>query len=1008
MYRMRVAATILLTLAIHSYLESFSQVSYCCADEISPFLSEQQVKLLKWIDQLGLPPVEQLPAFETIPEGSRNPYLTDDNTVFVVSRNGNSARMFDPKLQFLEGEADFESQSDVHPLDQIRHADKILHQAWLMDSIRHERIGNMTVIPESTSRLIFWAWVSWRHREYNLAGQLLRESERLYTTNPLNFTSNDDQNQNEDDEGQPERKMSHEEWVVDFMQTRLYEQLTAQFNGTRVSRNQLLWECIRFLENFPRYRERALIVEVIDQLQTMLTEDEWRRHDTRPFAQLTRSEQIKDLIFQLRDQTWIQNELHDGHASSGHGRKSPAGRLKEYGYDAVPFLIEALCDPRLTRWGESDRIVNRVGDCALDLLAAVTHRSLRGEDWISVSEWNLRGDLVAKYGDWYAGYLQHGEIEVLADGISAGDVDAPDQAKRLAKLDSSRAIEAIWQGLLRVDDVSVYWELIAIVTTIPGEQANQLLVREAADAPQFQCRLKAARSLTERGSDEGLKAMMKEWLGLRRMRDTDSAGDTDSYEPALASFLLTIGRVEAIEVIKARISEDLLAKSMFMKACAEAYVQDNECFADPSSSEESDEEQSEGTPFRDPAEALHGALEKLFVGLLDDDEWIGDVGYAIEFDDPSDASAVFEPRVRDLAALILKRLNPQRYSFTREEFDQNHAQVFDNLKSAGKDATDGEAHVQADSCRPPVLSIAEREQCRMLLHAPLSELEQLIERTRSGDDRFILDATQLAQKYPEMAIPALKEGIIRSKSVWCGTRLVSLIGQVDGPDATAALIELAERSSLIHERVTAALALVDRQHPDGVSLMLREWKGLRHRRATDLGPYQKAYTSFYLLAFLLSCGQTDAIIEVQQRLPELTRQQRIRLLTLFSRTPSDMAYEDDVVNEIESFNTPIEVYSSNASDEWKRRLEQILLTLLDDVGDDEDQSHVLALRWISMDADGETKDSVIRDCQLGDIAALALRNLDNVRFAFTDEEQDADPDQVRLKLKKILSHPSEN
>ena len=106
--------------------------------------------------------------------------------------------------------------------------------------------------------------------------------------------------------------------------------------------------------------------------------------DRKPFEQLSKKEQIAELIFQLRDQ--------NGHQFSQPGscdifdpisvkQDTPAHRLVKMGYDAVPQLIEAMEDQRFTRSVGFHRNfyfshhVLRVGDCALTILERITGRS---------------------------------------------------------------------------------------------------------------------------------------------------------------------------------------------------------------------------------------------------------------------------------------------------------------------------------------------------------------------------------------------------------------------------------------------------------------------------------------------------------------------------------------------------------------------------------------------------------------------------------------------------------
>ncbi|MEK6235558.1 MAG: hypothetical protein N2C14_12690, partial [Planctomycetales bacterium] len=147
----------------------------------------------------------------------------------------------------------------------------------------------------------------------------------------------------------------------------------------KVSREELLAQFRRVVERFPRGEHAEEAKEAVALLTEMVKED--RRHANRkakPFEKMTKDEQIAELIFQLRDQTGIGEMIFFPEEE----KTTPARRLVEFGYDAVPPLIEVLEDKRFTRSVELDffggflpESVLRVGGCARVIVGEIAGRT---------------------------------------------------------------------------------------------------------------------------------------------------------------------------------------------------------------------------------------------------------------------------------------------------------------------------------------------------------------------------------------------------------------------------------------------------------------------------------------------------------------------------------------------------------------------------------------------------------------------------------------------------------
>src|SRR5262249_32673969 len=153
-----------------------------------------------------------------------------------------------------------------------------------------------------------------------------------------------------------------------------------------------------------------------------------------------------DLIFHLREQNgrqWSQPGSCDIFLVVGAGGQmvgdSPAHQLVDIGYNAVPQLIEALEDKRLTRSVGFHRDfyfshhVLRVGDCSLAVLERIACRSFWEGKYTNAAmikdgeEKETRKRVQA----WWDEFQRKGEKRMLVEGTEAGDWNSIRQADRL-------------------------------------------------------------------------------------------------------------------------------------------------------------------------------------------------------------------------------------------------------------------------------------------------------------------------------------------------------------------------------------------------------------------------------------------------------------------------------------------------------------------------------------------------------------------------------------------------
>ena len=138
------------------------------------------------------------------------------------------------------------------------------------------------------------------------------------------------------------------------------------------------------VKQFPTSEHAARARKRPNMLAQIIQEDEVHsRQGLRPLDKLPIKERVAELIFQLRDQNGEQICQPDRATSSATGaaKRQPRHQLVALGFDAVPQLIDAIDDRRLTRAVGFHRsfyfshYILRVGDCAADILDRIASHS---------------------------------------------------------------------------------------------------------------------------------------------------------------------------------------------------------------------------------------------------------------------------------------------------------------------------------------------------------------------------------------------------------------------------------------------------------------------------------------------------------------------------------------------------------------------------------------------------------------------------------------------------------
>lgn len=276
-------------------------------------------------------------------------------------------------------------------------------------------------------------------------------------------------------------------------------------------------EVIRRFPNCPDAPQAERTAEILEQ---MIAEDKNHPSVSRlELSKLSTDEQVRELIFQLRDQTAEQItipgtpdifQLHNGLI------QTPASQLADIGVPAVPQLIAALADNRFTRacTFQGDLVLKKhtlsIGDCATLVLERIAVRSLRP------FRFNTNLDIPAVIdtkllNEWWQEVQTKGEERTLVDAISSGTMPSKDLARVLNSRNPRALRPALVAGLRNARSQEVFNEIEEVLQDVSRDTANDTLLTLLRLPPSPESKLLAIRKLWDRGNPEALPAALLEF-----------------------------------------------------------------------------------------------------------------------------------------------------------------------------------------------------------------------------------------------------------------------------------------------------------------------------------------------------------------------------------------------------------------------------------------------------------------------------------------------------------------
>ncbi|MEM7698266.1 MAG: hypothetical protein AAF236_07680 [Verrucomicrobiota bacterium] len=265
-------------------------------------------------------------------------------------------------------------------------------------------------------------------------------------------------------------------------------------------------------------------------LQSMIAEVEERPLLTVvEIASLPREKQIAEWIRHLCNQNGYQMFEPGGCSifmTRDRSKDTAAHRLLEYGYDAVPQLIEILDDERLTRsigqhrsFYFSHRVL-RFRDCAQQIIRRVSGESFWGGPQ---SEPSAKEKALA----WWEEFQEKGERTMLVEAVTAGDRGSSGKAPLLIERYPDVAFDAIIEGLEQPGKNASRSNLFRSLMEVPGngDRKIETALRFLDNDKDLSVRVLAARWLwhDQEHRVEAFDSLLRDWrdgnIGMHQINE---------------------------------------------------------------------------------------------------------------------------------------------------------------------------------------------------------------------------------------------------------------------------------------------------------------------------------------------------------------------------------------------------------------------------------------------------------------------------------------------------------
>ena len=300
-------------------------------------------------------------------------------------------------------------------------------------------------------------------------------------------------------------------------------QTIVAFGDLRVPRRELRARLRALPGRFPHCDHLVRAESLAKRLEQMIAEDD--AHPPRSIediAGLPPDEQAKEWVFRLRDQNGVQMGQPgwvDIFMTPAMREDSPAHRLVKLGDAAVPLLMAALGDPRLTRsvgytrdFFFSHEVVT-VGDAALKIIERIAGREFyrSGNIQGSMTRDGETDPVRVAVQDWWSKRQSKGARGELAETTARGDFSSARTGAKLFAEFPDDAATPILAGAAAAQRDEERCEFIRLVGKLKDDRAPEFLLREAREGPLIGPRAEAAWQLAKLGRLDGIASLAELW-----------------------------------------------------------------------------------------------------------------------------------------------------------------------------------------------------------------------------------------------------------------------------------------------------------------------------------------------------------------------------------------------------------------------------------------------------------------------------------------------------------------
>jgi hypothetical protein len=337
--------------------------------------------------------------------------------------------------------------------------------------------------------------------------------------------------------------------------------LLGDLGDLKVSWDQLANEFKSFESHYPDTTS-AIQTRMDSALVTQIA-DSRRNHAAaraEAVAKLSVRDRISELIFQLPDQNGHQviNPGYCGVFQDPRGEASPAAQLANLGLPAVPQLIDALTDDRISRSRTIFRATTsptnpslRVRVIALRILEKIASqdfdKSDGDQDFIELPR---VPEIKAAVRSWFEKISAVGEKQTLINGIAKRQGwDIYPQMERLAEAYPKDAIAPIVRAITNPKHADQRASLLRLLTKNKLPVSNELVTNFLLHGSTLEIRLAALDNLLQSNREHTL-----DWL-IHECRQTQHQVHTNSqiHVADVTQILADSGRPDAIDLLQSEL-----------------------------------------------------------------------------------------------------------------------------------------------------------------------------------------------------------------------------------------------------------------------------------------------------------------------------------------------------------------------------------------------------------------------------------------------------------------------